>query len=347
MQQKFLEVTEDKFIPPHLKTYGGKMKKRVVAVFKNMYKVRDENKEYIVGLKGNLKKSNEFPCVGDYVLLDETNAIVTEILERKSKVSRKVAGHTYEEQVIASNIDYIFIVTSVNQDFNIARLERYLTMVYDSGASPVFVLTKSDIGEDIEEKIGELENIAYGVPIHLVSAYKNEGIEELKEYLSEGKTVAMIGSSGVGKSTLLNIFSHKVLAETMEIRKGDDKGKHTTTHRELYEVEGGYIIDTPGMRELQLWGGDIERTFEDIEELSAQCKFRDCRHMNEPQCAVKEAVEKGIITQKRLDSYNKLKKELEYTNDKKNLNHKTMEKKKIIGMMGSLDARKKINNKKR
>ncbi len=319
-------------------------KGRVTAVFKGIYKVRIDNEDFLVDVRGKLKHQNLFPAVGDYVILDEKKNVIEEILERYSKVSRNIAGNTTDEQIIATNIDYIFIVSSLNDDFNLSRLERYLTLVYDSGASPIFILTKKDIGLDIDEKIESLENIAYGVPIYLVSKDDKESIEPLKTYLTKGKTIAFIGSSGVGKSTLLNSILGKEVALTKDIREGDSKGRHTTTHRELFEVYDGYIIDTPGMRELQLWSGDISSSFEDIEELSTKCKFRDCSHTKEPKCAVRNAIENGILEQKRFDNYTKLKRELELVEVKKTQGSKQMEKKKIINMMGTLDARKNIKN---
>lgn len=319
-------------------------KGRVTAVFKGIYKVRIDNEDFLVDIRGKLKHQNIFPAVGDYVYLDEKNTIIEEVLERFSKVSRNIAGNTTNEQIIATNIDYIFIVSSLNDDFNLSRLERYLTLVYDSGASPVFILTKKDLGIDIDHKVEELENIAYGVPIHLVAKDDSSSIEPLKDYLVGGKTIAFIGSSGVGKSTLLNSILGKEVALTKDIREDDSKGRHTTTHRELFEAYDGYIIDTPGMRELQLWSGDINSSFEDIEELSTQCKFRDCSHNKEPKCAVREAISTGVLDQKRFDNYTKLKRELELVEVKKTQGSKQMEKKKIINMMGTLDARKNIKN---
>jgi ribosome biogenesis GTPase len=319
------------------------MKNRIISVFKNLYRVSDGEREYNAPITGKMIHSGDFPVVGDYVEVNLEDQI-TGILPRRTILSRKAAGKMVKEQVIISNVDYVFIVTSLNKDFNINRLERYLTIVYDSGAKPCFILTKADLGEEIESKINDLEEIAYGVPIHVVSCYENQGIEEIKSYLVNNNTIGLIGSSGVGKSTLINKLFGNETIETREIRETDDKGKHTTTRREMFRVEEGYIIDTPGMRELQIWGGDIGETFEDIEALAKKCRFSDCSHENEPGCAVRKALEEGILKEERLANYFKLKKEMINTENKITHGQKYAEKEKIKKMMGSLDMRKKLKN---
>lgn len=318
---------------------------RVIAVFKGLNKVDINGEQKLLGITGNMKKNGEFPVVGDLVILGENQDIISGIEPRKTKLSRKVAGAEIIEQVLASNLDYIFIVSSLNHDFNIARLERYLTMAYESGAKPVFILTKADVGEEVEEKISELEAISFGVPIHKISIIDDESIVPIKKYFEKENIVTLVGSSGVGKSSLINkLLGHEVL-DTAGIREDDAKGRHTTTHRELFYLNKGAIIDTPGMRELQFWGGDLGSSFEDVEELIAKCKFSDCSHGNEPGCAVKNAIKIGELSEERFYRYQKLQKELRFMENKKNTNEKRAEKQKVIDMMGSLNARKKIKNK--
>ncbi|UFU01145.1 ribosome small subunit-dependent GTPase A [Radiobacillus kanasensis] len=318
---------------------------RVSSEFKGMYKVLAENGELLAEISGKLKfQANErqdYPAVGDWVVLsvreEEGKATIHAILPRKSKFSRKVAGHTTEEQIVATNIDTIFLVQSLNNDFNPRRIERYLIMAWESGANPVIVLSKLDLCEDLEDKILEVENVAFGVPIHPVSSKERIGIDALYEYVSPGETVALLGSSGVGKSSLINTLVGDEVMSVKEVREDDDRGRHTTTHRELIPIpSGGILIDTPGMRELQLWESEhsMEQSFEDISALSDQCKFRDCTHNQEPGCAVKEAIQNGTLKQDRLDSYFKLQRELEYLERKADKRAQLQEKerwKKIAG----------------
>ena len=227
---------------------------------------------------------------------------------------------------------------SLNNDFNIRRLERYISVAWDSMATPVVVLTKSDLCHDIENKLSEVKSVAMGIDIIVTSSMIEEGYVNIKDYIKKGKTVAFIGSSGVGKSTLINRLLENEALKTNGIRN-DHKGKHTTTHRQLFLVpNGGVVIDTPGMRELGLMSADLEKSFTDIEDLAQNCKFSDCRHDKEPKCAVREAIEKGILDIARLESYKKLQRELQYNE----LKSKQLERKKINEMFGSMGAFKEV-----
>lgn len=315
---------------------------RVALEHRGMYKAYTEAGELLVHISGKMGYKAldrvDYPAVGDWVIISpqtgEEKGVIKKVLKRKSKFSRKVAGTEQKEQIIASNIDTLFLVMSLNQDFNTRRLERYLTMAYDSGANPVIVLTKKDLCADIDKKKYDVENVAYGVPIITTSTVTNEGIEEIKEMIKTGKTIALTGSSGVGKSSLINSILGEDKMKTKEIREDDGEGKHTTTHRELLLIpEGGILIDTPGMRELQLWATEndtISQSFQDITDLALKCKFRDCSHDNEPDCAVLKAINEGNLEEKRYKSYLKLQKEMEYIEDKTAYLQKHKEKHKNI-----------------
>jgi ribosome biogenesis GTPase len=274
------------------------------------------------GIAGRLKhqaaSAAELPAVGDWVVLservEEGAATIHAVLPRHSSFSRKEAGFGVEEQVLAANVDHVFVVSSLNFDLNLRRIERYLTLAWESGAAPVVLLTKADLCDDVDDKVRAVEEVAIGVPVHAVSAVTGEGMERLETYLGRGRTTALLGSSGVGKSTVVNHLMGEEVQTVRDIRH-DDRGRHTTTHRELLVLPGGgLVIDTPGMRELQLWEAEdgVGDAFADIEELSSHCRFGDCRHGSEPGCAVKEAVECGELSRERYDSYFKLQRELQH-----------------------------------
>ncbi len=303
---------------------------RVAVEYRNLYKIYTENGEVLASVSGKMINSatgrDDYPAVGDWVMLDkikehDDRAIIRRILKRKSKFSRKVAGNSFDEQIIAANIDISFICMSLNNNFNLRRLERYITIAWDSGSRPVVLLTKADLCEDVDEKLEQTSDILFGVDVHCISCVSKSGIFEVKNYLEKGITVAFIGSSGVGKSTIINELLGEIRQITQEVSSIGEKGRHTTTNRELVILpEGGVVIDTPGMRELHILdvSDSIDTAFKDIEELSLRCKFSDCTHSTEPKCAVKEAISNGTLSKKRYESYVKLKKEAEYTERKLN-----------------------------
>ncbi|MCR8629753.1 ribosome small subunit-dependent GTPase A [Paenibacillus radicis (ex Xue et al. 2023)] len=302
---------------------------RVALEHKHLYRIYAEDGEWLGELSGKTRyeavRREDYPAVGDWVrmtkLHGEQKAIIHGILERKSKFSRKAAGSTTEEQIVATNVDRVFLVMALNRDFNVRRLERYLLLGYESGAAPEIVLTKKDLCDDLETRLREVESIAFGVPIYSVNSLADDGIEEIAASLRPGETIALLGSSGAGKSTLLNSLYGGQRQKTGGVRDGDDRGKHTTTHRELVVLpSGALIIDTPGMRELQLWEGSesIGAAFHDVEELAAGCRYSDCRHEQEPGCMIRSALADGTLSQERISSYYKLQKELAYNERKIN-----------------------------
>ena len=293
---------------------------RVTAVHKGRYELVCEKG----GCFGQLKKSvylegtENFPTVGDFVELqyNETgDSRIVKTLPRTSFFSRldpSSAGHW--DQAVAANFDYVFLLQSLNADFNLRRLERYLALAWQSGAEPVVVLTKADLKADFQEELNAVQKAAAGVSVHAVSAKSGYGMEALQSYLQPGKTIVFLGSSGVGKSSLVNALAGQEWMETGEIREEDCRGRHTTTYRQLIMTkEKAIFIDTPGMRELGMWNAKegLEQTFYDVEKFLGQCRFRDCRHETEPGCAVREALAAGTLSRQRWESYCKLKREVQ------------------------------------
>ncbi|MDR7855316.1 ribosome small subunit-dependent GTPase A [Tissierella sp.] len=308
---------------------------RVMAVHKEMYIIGYDSIEKGAKLKGSIFYNDNYniiyPAVGDFVLIKVNpygDDVVYNVLDRKSKFSR-FDTHYQKEQMIAANFDHVFIISSLNHDFNIKRIERYLSIAWESGANPAIVLTKSDLVEDIDEFSTQIEEVAIGVPIFYISSVTGEGIDELRNYLKPRETIVFLGSSGVGKSSLVNALSGDTIMKVNDIRSDDSKGRHTTTHRQLIMLNNGtMIIDTPGMRELSLWNIEdgLDTTFSEIEELMTQCKFKDCKHGKEPGCAIKNALSTGILCDDRWNNYIKLQREAKFAARKERMNLKKKEK---------------------
>ena len=306
---------------------------RVTEVQREQYTVITEHGEVTAVLKGTFyhgaEAREDFPCVGDFVLLQYNKngaSRIARLLPRRSKFSRAdFSGHaagyvkTILEQVIASNFDYVFILSSLNWDFNVNRIMRYLTQTWQSGGKPVVILTKTDLAEDFDASVGDVRQAAPDVPVHAVSAHTGFGLDALDEYLQPGKTVVFLGMSGVGKSSLLNALMEKDVMTVKAIRENDSRGRHTTTHRQLFMLpSGAMVIDTPGMRELGLFGADegISTGFSDVEDLFTKCRFNDCRHNTEPGCAILAALANGSLPREHWERYLTQKRENKFVGDK-------------------------------
>ena len=297
---------------------------RITLQEKGMYRIFTSTGEQNALVSGKFQfdaqSVSDYPAVGDYVLVsraDPDTAIIHHVLPRKSLFLRKAAGTSQTEQVVAANIDTVFLCMSLNNDFNLRRLERYLAAAWESKADPVVLLTKADLCEDVVRKQAEAESIAMGVTVLTASAADADGYQQLMPYITVCKTVAFVGSSGVGKSTLINRLLGEDRLATDGLRN-NDKGRHTTTHRELLILpNGAMVIDTPGMRELGMWdaASGVEQTFADMEALAARCRFRNCSHTSEPGCAIRDALQRGELDSRRWQSYQKLKSETSYAAD--------------------------------
>lgn len=334
----------------------GKIPARIIATHKERYEIVCDKGSGFAKIKRGCFYDNPnsiYPTTGDFVLIEwneNGDSMITETLKRESSFSRVASSsdkehelHKQHEQLVAANFDYVFIMQSLNNNFNLHRLERYLTLSWQSGAIPVIILTKRDLVEDYESYVIEVESIAIGVDIYAISCKTKEGIEEIEKYFVQGKTIVFLGSSGVGKSTLVNTLYGQEIMKTSEIREDDSRGRHTTTSRNLIMLpNGAMIIDTPGMRELGMWEVSVglDKTFKDVEQYLGKCKFSDCTHTNEPGCKILEAIEKGELSQDRFNSYIKLQNEARYNNDSESYLIEKREKFKNIAKINK-------NNKKR
>jgi ribosome biogenesis GTPase len=319
---------------------------RVIAADRDLWHVDSERGELSVGITGKLchqaEAPEDFPAAGDWVVMESASEksapVISGVFPRRTCFSRKASGDrkrktdgVFKQQVIAANMDWVFIVSGLDRDFNPRRIERYLTLIYESGADPVLVLNKSDICADPYVMSIEAEAAAPGVPVHLVSAVKGKGLHELEPYLGPGKTAVLVGSSGAGKSTLINALLGEQRQKVKPVSTKLGKGRHTTTRRELVFVPcGGMIMDNPGLRELQLAAGDsaLSGAFDDIDRLSKNCRFADCSHEHEPGCTVLAALESGTLERDRYESYLKLKRELWYQKESRGKSARQIEKAK-------------------
>jgi ribosome biogenesis GTPase / thiamine phosphate phosphatase len=292
-----------------------------------------------------------WPAVGDWVAAEvvaDERAILHWVLPRRGVFSRKAPGKRIEQQVVAANVDMAFLVAALDMDFSPRRLERYLAQCWDSGVSPVVVLNKEDECDDVAARVAETERVAIGVPVIALSARTGQGVQRLEELLSPGKTIVLLGSSGVGKSTLVNRLLDEERQATKPTREADSKGRHTTTARQIFRLPGGgLLMDTPGLREFGLWNVDsgIKETFADIEELARECRFGDCRHEGEPGCAVRAAVESGTLDESRVENRKKLEREQEFQRRKSDPEAMHEYKTKVSRMMRGVRERYKQREK--
>ena len=293
---------------------------RVAIQHRGAYDLIAEAGELRASAANRLVKLEELPVVGDWVGVDSETLLVEAVLDRRTVISRKEVLEAVREQVLAANVDVAFLVQALPLDFNVRRLERYLAMAWESGAQPVVLLTKTDLVDDIAPYLDEVEAVTLGAcPVQGVSAVTGEGLDELRPWFLPHRTAVLLGSSGVGKSSIVNALAGEELLATQEVRADDHRGRHTTTHRELILLPGGgVVLDTPGIRELQLWDADLEQTFGDVEEIARRCRFSDCAHDREPGCAIRDALADGTLPAERWQSYVKLQRELEAIEARRN-----------------------------
>ena len=323
---------------------GGTMPARVIAQGRGIWRVAGDFCECPAEVAGKLRLAAEegadWPAVGDWIaaeLRDKGSAAqICEVLPRRSKFVRKTAGKKIAEQVIAANIDIALLVSALDGDFNPRRVERYLTQCWESGAKPVIILNKADVCETPQEKIEEIERVAMGGPVCSVSAKTGLRFDELEKYLARGQTIVLLGSSGAGKSTIVNRLLGRTVQEVQEVRESDSRGRHTTTAREIFVLpSGALLMDTPGLRELQLWDADegVSQTFADIESLQACCRFGNCHHKGETGCAVQAAIDASELALSRLENWRKLQRELEFLHRKINPDARQSAKQRIKQLM--------------
>jgi ribosome biogenesis GTPase len=317
-------------------TYSNKglLPGRIIGEEKGIYRIQVSLKQVLLGeVRGKFRHEansrEDFPAVGDWVLYHHLpqmdRARIEVLLQRRTCLIRKQAGLVSERQILAANVDMAFIVTSANDDFNLKRLQRYLTLVWDSGAKPVVLISKCELVEDVQNLADQVTTLSPGLDVHCVSAATGAGLESVVKYLTPGTTLILLGSSGVGKSTLVNLLMGRTVMNTKEIRESDERGRHITTGRHLFQLPGGaLLIDTPGMRELQLMDHDegLHTVFDDIEAWMSRCRFVDCQHLTEPGCALKAALLSGDLDDARLQDYLKLKREIAFQQRKENITDK-------------------------
>lgn len=342
-QTQLESICSEEFIPA-----------RVIGASKDRFRVSNGKREWLTTPAGKLRHHAEclYPVTGDWVLMTDT--VISEVLTRKNALTRGAAGThgkqnelPQKEQVIAANLDTVFVVCGLDRDFNLRRIERYLTLVYNCGLNPVIILTKADLHENPAHFVTETESVAFGISTHLVSAMDGSGLAQLEPYLSPGQTSALVGSSGAGKSTLVNRLYGRAVQATDSIRNRVEKGKHTTTTRDLIMMpQGGMLIDNPGFREIAFWDNDggIEAAFGEIEHLAAKCRFSDCSHTHEPGCRVLRAAAEGEISQDRLESYRKMKRELAYLSHRQHKSAERVEKDRWKDVALKIKAMKKSTN---
>jgi ribosome biogenesis GTPase len=329
---------------------------RVSLEHTHIYRVWTAQGEWLARVAGRLRHHAatraDFPAVGDWVALEPAaaggDARIRAVLPRKSRFSRKAAGDVTEEQVVAANVDTVFLVGGLDHNFNPRRLERYLLVARESGASPVIVLNKADVIADVRElsaRVDDVRGVAPDVPVHAVSCRVPASLDPLRQHLGFGLTAALLGSSGVGKSTIANRLIGQDLLRTSDVREIDSKGRHTSTSRQLVLLPGGgLLIDTPGMRELQLWDtGGLTESFTDVAAFASACRFRDCQHRGEPGCAVAAAVNSGELSARRLESFLKLAAEQQHA--ERQADERAMLERKRISRIGSKALRKQLKDK--
>ena len=332
----------------------GLIPARVALEHTHIYRVFAAEGEWLARVSGRLRHRAtarvDFPAVGDWVAIEPAaegaDARIRAVLPRSSRFSRRAAGDVTEEQIVAANIDTVFLVSGLDGDFNPRRIERYLVVAWDSGATPVIVLNKTDLVDDIPAIVEEVRGVAGDVDVHPVSCRRPESLDVLRRYLGAGQTGALLGSSGVGKSSIVNQLIGHELLRTREVRASDSRGRHVSTARQLVMLPGeGVLIDTPGMRELQLWeaGDAVGATFADIEERAAECRFRDCQHGTEPGCAVRAAVDTGELPAFRLESFHKFLGEQAY--QARQLDERARLEEKRRGKIGSKALQKRLKDK--
>lgn len=312
------------------KAAPGLVPARVAATYTHLFRLLTGSDECLASVSGRFRHEargpEDYPTTGDFVAIDRPGesdrATIHSVLPRRSAFSRRAAGKHSAEQVVAANVDTVFLLAGLDGDFNPRRVERAMVLAFESGASPVIVLNKADVCSEVEPLRAKMELVAAGAPVHVISAATGDGVAALMAHIRRGETVALLGSSGVGKSTLVNRLLGYERQRTLAVRESDDKGRHTTTHRELIPLpSGALLIDTPGLREIQLWAGDqsLEEAFEDVAAIAQACRFRDCGHSNEPGCAVRAAVEDGRLAADRLRSHEKLARELAHLERRQDL----------------------------